>query len=37
MEIVIALILSTATTTGLRVTAITDTNAYPTKIRISNK
>jgi Rhodopirellula transposase DDE domain len=37
METVIALISSTTTTAGLTVTAVVDTNAYPTKIRISNK
>jgi hypothetical protein len=37
METVIALISSTTTTSGLTVTAVVDTNTYPTKIRISNK
>jgi hypothetical protein len=37
METVIALISSTTTTGGLTVTAVVDTNTYPTKIRISNK
>jgi hypothetical protein len=37
METVIALISSTTTTGGLTVTAVVDTNPYPTRIRISNK
>lgn len=37
METVIALISSTTTAGGLTVTAVVDTNSYPTKIRISNK
>jgi Rhodopirellula transposase DDE domain len=37
METVIALISSTTTAGGLTVTAVVDTNRYPTKIRISNK
>ena len=37
METVIELISSTTTAGGLTVTAVVDTNSYPTKIRISNK
>jgi hypothetical protein len=37
METVIELISSTTTTGGLTVTAVVDTNAYPTKIRISKQ
>jgi hypothetical protein len=37
METVIALISSTTTVGGLTVTAVVDTNRYPTKIRISNQ
>jgi len=37
METVIALIASTTTAGGLRVTAVVDTNHYPTKIRISKQ
>jgi Rhodopirellula transposase DDE domain len=36
MVTVIALISSTATAGGLTVTAVVDTNRYPTKIHISN-
>lgn len=36
METVIELLSSTTTTGGLTVTAVVDTNVYPTKISVSN-
>ena len=36
MEVVIALISDTKTDGGLTVTAVVDTNQYPTKIRVSD-